>query len=65
MAKSERLPIVRGVRGFPSKKGCAMTTRKEALIKLKEVLLLRREALKRALDGDISMLQSLSQEGAM
>ena len=40
-----------------------MTTRKEALIKLKEVLLLRREALKRALDGDISMLQSLSQEG--
>ena len=42
-----------------------MTTRKEALIKLKEVLLLRREALKRALDGDISMLQSLSQEGAM
>jgi DnaK suppressor protein len=34
-----------------------MTTRKEALIKLKEVLLLRREALRRALDGDISMLQ--------
>ena len=63
MAKSERLPIVRGVRGSPRKKGCAMTTRKEALIKLKEVLLLRREALKRALDGDISMLQSLSQEG--
>lgn len=63
MAKSEGLPIVRGVRGSPSKKGCAMTTRKEALIKLKEVLLLRREALKRALDGDISMLQSLSQEG--
>ena len=63
MAKSESLPIVRGVRGSPSKKGCAMTTRKEALIKLKEVLLLRREALKRALDGDISMLQSLSQEG--
>lgn len=63
MAKSERLPIVRDVRGSPSKKGCAMTTRKEALIKLKEVLLLRREALKRALDGDISMLQSLSQEG--
>jgi DnaK suppressor protein len=40
-----------------------MTTRKEALIKLKEVLLLRREALRRALDGDISMLQTLSQEG--
>lgn len=40
-----------------------MTTRKEALVKLKEVLLLRREALRRALDGDISMLQSLSQEG--
>jgi DnaK suppressor protein len=40
-----------------------MTTRKEALIKLKEVLLLRREALRRALDGDMSMLQTLSQEG--
>jgi len=40
-----------------------MTTRKEALVKLKEVLLVRREALRRALDGDISMLQTLSQEG--
>ena len=40
-----------------------MTTRKEVLAKLKEVLLTRREALKRALDGDISLLQSLSQEG--
>jgi len=39
-----------------------MTTRKESLAKLKEVLLLRREALRRALDGDIGMLQSLNQE---
>jgi DnaK suppressor protein len=37
--------------------------RKEALGKLRDVLLLRREALRRALDGDLSMLQSLSQEG--
>jgi len=52
-----------GDQDFPSEKGCSMTTRKEALVKLKDVLLLRREALRRALDGDISMLQSLSQEG--
>lgn len=38
-------------------------SRKEALSKLRDVLLLRREALRRALDGDISMLQTLSQEG--
>ncbi len=38
-------------------------SRKEALNKLRDVLLLRREALKKALDGDLSMLQSLSQEG--
>ena len=37
--------------------------RKEALDKLRDVLLLRREALKRALDGDLSMLQTLHQEG--
>jgi DnaK suppressor protein len=38
-------------------------SRKEALTKLRDVLLLRREALRRALDGDMSMLQTLSQEG--
>lgn len=38
-------------------------SRKDALAKLRDVLLLRREALRRALDGDISMLQTLSQEG--
>ena len=38
-------------------------SRKEALNKLRDVLLVRREALKKALDGDLSMLQSLSQEG--
>lgn len=38
-------------------------SRKEALNKLRDVLLLRREALKKALDGDLSLLQSLSQEG--
>jgi len=38
-------------------------SRKEALSKLKDVLLLRREALKRALDGDLSLLQTLSQDG--
>jgi DnaK suppressor protein len=38
-------------------------SRKDALTKLKDVLHLRREALRRALDGDISMLQTLSQEG--
>ena len=38
-------------------------SRKEALSKLRDVLLLRREALRKALDGDLSMLQSLSQDG--
>ena len=38
-------------------------SRKEALAKLRDVLLLRREALRKALDGDMSLLQSLSQEG--
>ena len=38
-------------------------SRKEALNKLRDVLLLRREALRKALDGDLSMLQSFSQEG--
>ena len=38
-------------------------SRKEALSKLRDVLLLRRVALRKALDGDLSMLQTLSQEG--
>lgn len=38
-------------------------SRKEALNKLRDVLLVRREALRKALDGDLSLLQSLSQEG--
>lgn len=38
-------------------------SRKEALNKLRDVLLLRREALRKALNGDLSLLQSLSQEG--
>lgn len=38
-------------------------SRKEALTKLRDVLLIRREALRKALDGDLSMLQSLSQDG--
>lgn len=38
-------------------------SRKEALNKLRDVLLLRREALRKALDGDLSLLQSLSQDG--
>jgi len=38
-------------------------SRKEALNKLRDVLLLRREALRKALDGDLSMLQSLPQDG--
>lgn len=38
-------------------------SRKEALTKLRDILLLRREALRKALDGDMSLLQSLSQEG--
>lgn len=38
-------------------------SRKESLNKLRDVLLLRREALRKALDGDMTMLQSLSQDG--
>ena len=38
-------------------------SRKEALTKLRDVLLIRREALRKALDGDLSMLQTLSQDG--
>ena len=38
-------------------------SRKEALNKLRDVLLVRREALRKALDGDLSLLQSLSQDG--
>lgn len=38
-------------------------SRKEALNKLRDVLLIRREALRKALDGDLNMLQSFSQEG--
>ena len=38
-------------------------SRKEALNKLRDVLLVRREALRKALDGDLSLLQTLSQEG--
>ena len=38
-------------------------TRKESLIKLRDVLLLRREALRKALAGDLNLLQQLSTEG--
>ncbi len=38
-------------------------SRNEALAKLRDVLLIRREALRKALDGDMSLLQTLSQEG--
>lgn len=38
-------------------------SRKDALNKLRDVLLVRREALRKALDGDLSLLQSLSQDG--
>ena len=41
----------------------SIVSRKEALTKLRDVLLLRREALRKALDGDLSMLQALSQDG--
>jgi DnaK suppressor protein len=37
--------------------------RKEALQKLRDVLLRRREALRKALAGDLSLLRELSQEG--
>ena len=38
-------------------------TRKESLIKLRDVLLIRREALRKALAGDLSLLQQLSTDG--
>jgi len=38
-------------------------TRKDSLTKLRDVLLLRREALRKALAGDLSLLQQLSTEG--
>lgn len=38
-------------------------SRKEALGKLREVLLLRREALRKALAGDLSLLSELNGEG--
>jgi len=38
-------------------------TRKESLTKLRDVLLLRREALRKALAGDLNLLQQLSTEG--
>ena len=44
-------------------RGEAIVSRKEALTKLRDVLLIRREALRKALDGDLSMLQALSQDG--
>lgn len=37
--------------------------RKEALQKLRDVLLRRREALRKALAGDLSLLRELNQEG--
>jgi len=38
-------------------------TRKDSLTKLRDVLLLRREALRKALAGDLNLLQQLSTEG--
>ncbi len=38
-------------------------TRKESLVKLRDVLLIRREALRKALAGDLSLLQQLSLDG--
>ena len=38
-------------------------SRKEALSKLREVLLVRREALRKALAGDLSLLRQLAGEG--
>ncbi len=38
-------------------------SRKEALSKLREVLLIRREALRKALAGDLSLLRQLAGEG--
>jgi DnaK suppressor protein len=37
--------------------------RKDALKKLKDVLIRRRDALKSALEGDLSLLQELAQDG--
>ncbi|HUP81738.1 MAG TPA: TraR/DksA family transcriptional regulator [Pirellula sp.] len=49
--------------GGPNIVAESIVSRKEALTKLRDVLLLRREALRKALDGDLSMLQALSQDG--
>ena len=38
-------------------------SRKESLAKLRDVLLIRREALRKALAGDLSLLQQLASEG--
>ena len=38
-------------------------SRKDALMKLRDVLLRRREALRKALAGDLSLLRELAQEG--
>lgn len=38
-------------------------SRKDALMKLRDVLLRRREALRKALAGDLSLLKELAQEG--
>ncbi len=38
-------------------------SRKEALGKLREVLLVRREALRKALAGDLSLLRQLADDG--
>lgn len=38
-------------------------SRKEALSKLREVLLIRREAMRKALAGDLSLLRQLAGEG--
>jgi DnaK suppressor protein len=38
-------------------------SRKEALTKLREVLLVRREALRKALAGDLSLLRQLADDG--
>lgn len=41
-----------------------MRKRKDTILKLKEELLVRREAIRRALDGDLSMLQELKDHSA-
>jgi DnaK suppressor protein len=47
---------------FPSLKAVEMS-RKEALSKLREVLLVRREALRKALAGDLSLLRQIADDG--